>query len=517
MATHKHGKQLAVLGKNTLLLESVTGTDVVQTSFGKVVLLPNELSSFKLLHNVGEKPSIKLLGYQFPGKFKPYIAQDTTASFMAARSNLWCLNGMGAGKTASAIWAVDFLKKHNVYSRVLVLAPLSTLESIWEAELLGVIPNAQYAIANKSKAKLIKRIERGGLHFLIANHDKMMHWYDIIKRYKPELIILDEASMFRSDTSGRYKALESIVTNYGANLWALTATPCPKSPLDVWPLCRLISPQLISANKYTFRAQTMYKVHTFKWVKRRGADAKLDEVMQPCIRISREDSVDIPPVTYESRVVAFSVLQKKALDDLEQQAFFNQEGDCVDPVNGGVMLSKVLQVCSGLVKAESGNIIDLKPAPRLKELVDVIENNTGKFLVMSYFRATHLYIQAHLKKNGLNTDIVRGGMSSQARRDILSRFSKKDGGLDGLILQPKAAGFGLNLTAANLVVWYSAMGDAEIYLQANERNRRSGQTSPCTVVHLVSGSEERDVYTCLKDKISFQDLLIQIKEKYTKH
>jgi SNF2 family DNA or RNA helicase len=514
MAVKVFRNLFVALSKKSATIKALPGHDVIQSRFGELVTLPKTLASFKYLQNIGEWPCISDLSYRFPGLFTPYQAQKKTASFMAARKSLWCLNGMGSGKTAAALWAIDFLSTHDAYERVLILAPLSTIESIWEKELLSIVPNAQYVIAKSTKKKLTLRIAQGNLKYLIANHDKVMHWYDVMKFYKPDLIVLDEASMFRSEDAQRYKALEALIKVHGASLWALTATPCPKEPVDVWPLCRLINPSNISANKYAFRSRVMFKVAPNVWKKSRHAEKVLDQVMQPCIRISREECIGLPDVTYSTRVVAFSPLQKKALDDLTEQAYFAHEGETVEPVNGGVLLSKLLQICSGMVKTDAGNIIDLKPAPRFKELVDLIQTNDGKFLIMSYFRATHDYLQNNLAKKGITTKIIRGGVSGPQRTSILNQF-ETDPDLHGLILQPRAAGHGLNLTSANMVVWWSALGDAEIYLQANERNRRAGQTSKCTVVHLTSGSIEPGVYLRLKDRVSFQELFIKLKEEFT--
>jgi len=80
--------------------------------------------------------------YEWTGKFKPYEHQRDTASFLTLHKKAFCFNEQGTGKTASVIWAADYLMKLGLIKRVLVICPLSIMKSAWQQDLLHLLCTA---------------------------------------------------------------------------------------------------------------------------------------------------------------------------------------------------------------------------------------------------------------------------------------------------------------------------------------------------------------------------------------
>jgi len=180
--------------------------------------------------NVKDVPSPIMGMYDWPGRYKPFEHQKTTASFMTMNRRAFCFNEQGTGKTASAIWAADFLMTQKLVKRVLIVCPLSIMDSAWRADLFNFAMHRTVDIAHGNKNKR-REIINGDAEFVIINYDGVEIVRDEVAEGGFDLIIVDEATHYKNAQSKRWKVLASVLKPE-TWLWLMTGTPAAQSPVD---------------------------------------------------------------------------------------------------------------------------------------------------------------------------------------------------------------------------------------------------------------------------------------------
>jgi SNF2 family DNA or RNA helicase len=200
------------------------------------------LDEARILKNLQIKniPSPIMGHYNWPGLHKPFEHQKTTASFLTLHPRAFCLNEQGTGKTGSVIWAADYLMKLGRIKRVLVICPLSIMDSAWRADLFKFAMHRQVDIAYGSKEKRT-RIINSDAEFVIINYDGVEIVQDVIAEGGFDLIVIDEANAYKNAQTTRWKTLNKIL-KHDTWLWMLTGTPAAQSPTDAYGLAKLVSP-----------------------------------------------------------------------------------------------------------------------------------------------------------------------------------------------------------------------------------------------------------------------------------
>ena len=188
---------------------------------------------------------------------------------------------------------------------------------------------------------------------------------------------------------------------------------------------------------------------------------------------------------------------------------FEAAGEEVSAVNAAVKMNKLLQVSSGAVYSDTGEVIEFDCSVRLKEMTEIIEQSSHKVLIFANFKHGIVTIKRHLDKLGIPSDVIHGGITAPNRARIFSDFQTTQN-IRVLIIQPKAAAHGVTLHAANTIIWWGPITSTETYLQANARVHRAGQKNPCTVVHLVGSQVERTLYTNLTTMTTAQTTLLDM-------
>jgi SNF2 family DNA or RNA helicase len=174
--------------------------------------------------------------YTWTGKYAPFDHQKKTAAFLTMNQKAFCFNEQGTGKTASSIWAADFLMKQGKVSRVLVVCPLSIMDSAWREDLFTFAPHRSVSIAHGASKKRREIIQQGS-EFVIINYDGVEIVAEDIINGGFDLIIVDEATHYKNAQSKRWKVLRRIV-NDNTWLWMMTGTPAAQSPLDAYGLAK---------------------------------------------------------------------------------------------------------------------------------------------------------------------------------------------------------------------------------------------------------------------------------------
>tara|TARA_R110002020_G_scaffold16697_3_gene58921 strand:- start:284 stop:1825 length:1542 start_codon:yes stop_codon:yes gene_type:complete len=457
--------------------------------------------------NVRNVPSPIMGKYHWPGKYRPFAHQKTTSAFLTMNRRAFCFNEQGTGKTASAIWASDFLMNQKVIKRVLIICPLSIMDSAWRADLFKFAMHRTVSIAHGPKAKR-ETIINDGAEYVIINYDGVEIVKDVIANGEFDLIIADEATHYKNAQSKRWKVLNSLIKP-DTWLWMMTGTPAAQSPLDGYGLAKLINPKKVPIFFGAFRDLVMYKITQFKWVPKPNATAVVFNALQPAIRFTKEQCLDLPEMTYTHREVALTAQQKKYYKILKSHMVAVADGEQITAANAAVNMNKLLQISCGAVYTDSGETIEFDIKNRYKVLREVIDESSQKVLIFVPFKHVIDLLQEKLTKDKITNAVIRGDVSAQNRTRIFDEFQTTDNP-EVLIIQPQAAAHGVTLTAANTIVWWGPTSSLETYAQANARVHRSGQTHPCTVVQLQGAPVEQAVYKMLDKRISVHTKMIDL-------
>lgn len=472
------------------------------------VLVKWGLEEAQVLKNLGIKnvPSPIEGQYAWTGMYKPFTHQKTTASFLTLHRRAFCFNEQGTGKTSSVIWASDYLMNIGVIKRVLVLCPLSIMSSAWENDLFKFATHRTCAIAHSySKEKRIGAVNSEA-EYVICNFDGL----EIIKEHIQDfdLIVIDEANAYKNPQTRRWKTLNSVLKP-NMWVWMLTGTPASQSPTDAYGLAKLINPSNVPKFFGAFRDQVMMKITTFKWIPKHNSEHVVHNALQPAIRFTKEECLDLPEITYTTRDVPLTTQQVKYYEEIRKHMITRAAGEEITTVNAAANLNKLLQLSCGAVYADTGEIVTFDAKSRMDALLEVIEEASHKVLIFVPYRHAIDIIAERLKDEKISCEVIHGGVSATKRTEIFNQF-QTDTKPQVLVIQPQAAAHGVTLHAANVVVWWGPITSIETYLQANARVHRAGQHNPCTVVHLQGSPVEKRVYKMLSEKVDIHTKLIDL-------
>ena len=474
------------------------------------VLVKWGLEEAQVLKNLRIKnvPSPIKNKYEWTGLYKPFDHQKETASFLTLHRRAFCFNEQGTGKTSSVIWAADYLLKEKFINRVLVICPLSIMQSAWEADLFKFAMHRTCAIAHSySKEKRIQAIH-SDTDFVIINYDGLEIIKDEIIKAKFDLIVVDEANAYKNVQTKRWKTLASIIRPE-TWVWMLTGTPASQSPTDAYGLAKIINPNGVPKFFGAFRDMVLQKITQFKWIPKPSSERVVHQVLQPAIRYTKEECLDLPDMTYVTREVPLSAQQNKFYETIRKNMMAVAAGEEITTVNAAANLNKLLQLSCGAVYSDSGEIVAFDAKNRMDALLEVIEEASHKVIVFAPFKHAIEIVAEQMSKNKIPAEIIHGGISATKRTEIFSKFQTEDNP-KVLVIQPQAAAHGVTLHAANVVVWWGPITSIETYLQANARVHRAGQRNPCTVVHLQGSPVEKRVYKMLSEKVDIHTRLIDL-------
>jgi len=452
---------------------------------------------------------VNLSEYQWPRPpgFQPFEHQKSTAEFLISNRKAFCFNEQGTGKTASVIWAVDYLMNLGVVKRVLVVCPLSIMKSAWQADLFKFALHRTVSVAYGS-AKKRKEILNAGAEFVIVNFDGVSILKNEIIRGGFDLIVIDEASAYKNPRTVRWKDMREVCRSV-KGLWMLTGTPAAQSPVDAYGLAKLINPKGVAPFFGQFRDQVMIKITDYRWVPRPEAKAIVRNVLQPAIRFEKKDCLDLPSVTFMDRDAPMTAQQRKYYKTLAKQMLIEAAGEDISAVNAAVKVSKLLQIACGSVYTDTGEVIDFDASERLNVVQEVVDECSNKVLIFVPFSHSIEMVRRHLTKNGVSCEVINGDVNVNKRAEIVQSFQTSTNP-KVLIIQPQAASHGLTLTAADTIIWYAPCTSVETYLQANARIDRPGQVNPMTVVHVKGSPVEARMYALLRNNIRNHNEIIDL-------
>lgn len=524
MLVVKQHKKLLLNLKNPERVTAIVPTArAVQVKGKTLVAVPHRDDEVRVLRNLGfDAPSPIATYYDWPSAYPngPYVHQGVTSEFLVCNPRAFCLNGMGSGKTLSVLWAFDYLRKAGLVDWMLVISPLSTLERAWGDEIFRHFHDMTFAVLHGSREKRHQLLDTKFDAYII-NHDgiKNAETVDkIVNKPGRGLIVVDEIASFRNASTERWKCLNKIIN--GKNnpyprewAWGLTGTPTPNGPTDAWAQIRLICPGKVVAYFGQFRDLVMKPLTRFKWAPREGALEVVKNAMQPAIRFSREDCIDLPPTTFITRQTELTPDQKRAYNDMLKKFKAEHEGGQITAVNEAVKVSKLIQICCGVAYGATGEVAI--PAQHRIDLVkEIIEEAGSKVLVFVPLTAALLEVAEQLNKHW-PTAVVHGE-TSKAQRDKIFQDFQKSAEPHVIVANPGTLSHGLTLTAANTIIWFAPISSNETFQQANARIVRPGQKLNTLIVNIEATDLERKMYARLAGKEKMQGVLLDLVKETAK-
>jgi SNF2 family DNA or RNA helicase len=470
------------------------------------------LDEARVLRNMGVRdvPSPIIKRYDWPGRFKPMAHQVETAAFLTLHRKAFVFSEPGTGKTLSALWAADYLMKRGEVRRVLILCPLSIMHSAWMQDLSNSIIHRSAIVAHHTQAS--RRIEmiQQNYEFVITNYEGLNLIADEIRANgKFDLVIVDEANAYKTATTKRWKTLASIITPKTL-LWMMTGTPASQSPVDAYGLAKLVNPEGVPKFFTAWRDKVMNKITLYKWAPVANAVELVHDALQPSIRFTKAQCLDLPPVITMTREVALTPQQKKYYDLLKERMLIQAAGETISAVNAAAGVSKLLQISCGAAYTDDREVVEFDASPRLSVLEEILEETDRKVIVFALFVSSIDSISKYLTSKNIANEVIYGEVKATKRADIIRRF-QNDPEPRVLVMQPQATAHGITLTAADTVVFYGPLMSVEQYIQCCARADRKGQTSDkVTVIHIQGSPIEKKMFKALESKVSDHSLLTEM-------
>lgn len=468
-------------------------------------------------HDVRETIMLRHLGFTIPnpilcyydfGDVKPFSVQRRTMDLMTTSPRAYVLNSMGTGKTKCTLWAWDYLHGKKLCGKMLVVATLSTLRFVWQAEAFATLPHRKVVVLHGTKAKRLELLAQPADIYVI-NHDGLKTVSaELSQRLDIDVLALDELAVYRNN-SDRSKHMRKFAERFKL-VWGLTGRPMPNEPTDVWAQAKIVTPNTVP--RYFRQAQEilMTKISNFKWVPKADALEKAVAMLQPNVRFDLDAVVELPEVISRTIDVPMTKTQETTYKALAKEFKANIGTGQVTAVNAAVVMGKLLQVSGGWVYAQAVTLPvfkDTETMERHERLIELITENERKVIVYCPYRHAIEGLSKVLHGAHIDHAVVHGEVTG--RSELFNQFQNTDK-FKVLLAHPLCVAHGLTLTAADTIIWYLPITSLEIYEQANARITRIGQKHKQQILHLQSTPVERKIYALLQRKQKVQDALLEM-------
>ena len=464
--------------------------------------------------------------YKF--KTKPYEHQLKALEKSWASDTYALFMEMGTGKSKVLVDNIAILYDRGAIKGALIVAPKGVYKN-WDAiEFPTHLPDHiectkvlwEPTATKKKQAELDTLFDdKGDLKILIMNVEAFStskgldfaHCF-LNMLCGRALIGIDESTTIKNPTAKRTKNILKIgdLAKYRR---ILTGSPVTKSPLDLFSQCEFLDPyHLGHASYYSFRARYANMVkrnfggrQVQLVVSYRRLDELADILDKFSYRVLKEDCLDLPEKVFTKRLVELTPEQDKAYKQMKQMALaMLDNGEVMTTVNVMTQLMRLHQITCGHFKADDGTTTALKNN-RMDALLQLLEETDGKVIIWANYREDIKNIVAALKKayGDASTVEYHGGVDSTLRQEHIAQFQQKNGPTRYFVGNAQTGGYGITLTAANTVIYYSNSYDLEKRLQSEDRAHRIGQTGSVTYVDLIAENTVDDkIVKSLRNKIN---------------
>jgi SNF2 family DNA or RNA helicase len=400
-----------------------------------------------------------------------------------------------------------------VIKKVLIVAPLSTLTPVWEKELFEILPRRKVRVLHGERAKRIKLLNEDADFYIVNHHGLPLLQSELVAK-KFDLVIFDELAVLRNKKTELCKAANFIINGdkkfkRRVRAWGLTGSPRPNAPTDAWAQIKLLTPENATPTMAQFQDMTMRKVSDFRWVERPEANDIVYAAMQPSVRFSLDQVMELPETVEVTRELALSPDQKRAYKMLvDKMRTTTHDGQSVTAANEGVLQNKLLQVACGYIYTDKMGVVEIPGDGRKQALVELMEEWGGRVIVFVPFTHALGGVAEYLRSEHYNVGVVDGSVPRTQRDAVFNQFQDPTSPIDVIVAHPQCMAHGLTLTQGSAIIWYGPTQSLEIYEQANARIKRPGQMKRTMIAHLCATAVERATYRRLTARAKMQGLLL---------
>ena len=459
----------------------------------------------------------------YPFKTKPYAHQAKAWDMSKEKDEFALFMEMGTGKTKVAIDTISYLYDSGRINSVLIVAPKGVYMNWVTKEIPTHLPDhIQYRMASwhasprKAEQEALDNVMKptDDLRILIMNVEAFSTdrgtkfarlFMDVGGRVA---MVVDESTTIKNPGAQRTKNVIKIGT-LAKYRRILTGEPVTRSPLDIYSQAQFLNPHLLGfSSYYTFRNRYAILVdikagnRSFKKIVGFRQLDELTKLLQRfSYRVKKADCLDLPPKVYQYRHVELTPEQKKLYKQLSDTAIATLQGKALTVDNVLTEILRLHQITCGHFKSDEGEIVDV-PNNRLSELMDVLDEADDKVIIWANYVADIRKIEESLAKVYGPESVVSyyGDTSTDARSDAVKRF-QEDPAVRFFVGNPATGGYGITLTAATMVVYFSNSYNLEHRLQSEDRAHRIGQTKSVNYVDLcVQGTIDEKIIKALREK-----------------
>ena len=455
-------------------------------------------------------------------KSKPFAHQKKALEMSWDKEVFAYFMEMGTGKSKVLIDNIAMLYNAGKIDGALIVAPKGVYKNWFDSE----IPNHMPDYIEKKvglwrtdpNAKDLKPLFQTGaeLHILIMNIEafstkKGMQFAEKFLNSHKVLMGIDESTTIKNPAAKRTKNIIYLkqFTKYRR---ILTGSPVTKSPLDLFTQCYFLDPYLLDQSSY-YVFRTRYAVCRKINVSGRSVEivvgyrnlAELSEKLKPfSYRVLKDDCLDLPKKTFMKRTVELTDEQKKVYKQMKQEAIAFLNGKMVTSATVITQLMRLHQITCGHFKSNDGAVQDLKNN-RIAELMDILEEVEGKAVIWAHYRHDiEKIVEAISKKYGENTVVTYfGDTSTDDRQKAIKKIQDKESPVRFIVGTPQTGGYGITLTGASTMIYYSNSYDLEKRMQSEARIDRIGQEKPMTYIDLIAEDTiDTKIVTSLRNKVN---------------
>lgn len=434
--------------------------------------------------------------------------QRKAADFIKSQKSCALWVDMGLGKTITTLTAVADLMDLFTVGRVLVIAPLRVAVHTWPNEIRHWqhTQHLSFEVITGSPAQRHAKLNtKADIH--IINRERVPWLVSTLGQHWPyDMVIIDEASSFKSSKAQRFKALKKILPQVD-RMVELTGTPASNGLLDVWaPVFLLDKGERLGKTFSGFRDCYFMGDHMgYHWEPRKGSEEEIYERLQDvCLTLSAQDYLNMPQRIDNIIPLAMPSKASKQYRELEKEFVLKLEKETVEVNSAAVLTNKLLQFSNGALYTDDKGAFETVHDTKLDALEEMIQEAAGQPVLVAYNYQSDL---ARIKVRFPKAELI--GHAA----DTIDRWNT--GKIPLLLAHPASAGHGLNLqSGGNIIVWFGLNWSLELYQQFNARLHRQGQTRPVFIHHLViTDSIDVTVLAALQSKHITQKALLDALKK----
>ena len=460
--------------------------------------------------------------YKF--KTKPYKHQLTALEKSWNRETYAYFMEMGTGKTKVLIDNAAMLYDKGKIDGLLIVAPKGVVGTWYSQELPTHLPDHienvtilwQANITKGQQEKLDSLFEpEETFHILIMNVEALSttKGTDFAAKFLDShntLMVIDESTTIKNPNAKRTKNIINLSTQTKYRR-IMTGSPVTKNPLDLYSQCEFLSPWLLDfTSYYAFRnryaemktlhihGRSIQVVDKFK-----NLGELSDQLKGFSYRVLKEDCLDLPEKNWTKRQITLTSDQRKIYSQMKETALAHLNGKVASTMTVLTQLMRLHQITCGHFTADDGTIQRIANN-RVNELMDVLSEMEGKAIIWAHYQwDIKDIIKEIVEEYGPGAVVDYYGLTPQHERDLNREKFQSDPKCRFLVGTPATGGYGLTLTAANTVIYYSNGYDLEKRLQSEDRAHRIGQKKNVTYVDIIAeDTVDEKIVKALRDKIN---------------